>query len=236
MLKVLIYIIYHPKGVWVHIKHEAFAKVPHCTNKSCIPEMCFQRLYAKYQLQRHTTEYARSAQCEFLQPFPFAIDQSWSISAKWEQNCIAQILRNKKCSLFRKGWEEQKLRWTSVRIRNERESRKMWSLQRKKCQQRGTTDTDTKQSFCGALRKNPNRRFISVPVMNCPAGESAMLCGEGVAVVQAPSISVTTLTVLASPAQSVTCVGPGKQPHHKQLSVSMCHCPGLTEPASSAWC
>lgn len=48
------------------------------------------------------------AQHEFLQALAFALDQSWSISAKRDQNCIIQVLRNKKCSLFRKGREEQK--------------------------------------------------------------------------------------------------------------------------------
>lgn len=56
---------------------------------------------------KDTQEYA-SAQCEFLQPFAFAIDQSWSLSAKREQNCVTQMPRNNKCALFRKGREEQK--------------------------------------------------------------------------------------------------------------------------------
>lgn len=35
---------------------------------------------------------------------------------------------------------------------------------------------DVKSSFHSALRENPNRKFICVPVMGCPAGESDMLC------------------------------------------------------------
>lgn len=39
----------------------------------------------------------------------FTVDQSWSIPAKREQNWVTQMLRNKKCSLFRKGKEKQKM-------------------------------------------------------------------------------------------------------------------------------
>lgn len=59
-------------------------------------------------IYKDTTEFARSTQCEFLQPFAFAIDQSWSSSAKREQNCATQMLRNKQCSMFSKGQDEQK--------------------------------------------------------------------------------------------------------------------------------
>lgn len=46
-----------------------------------------------------------------------------------------------------------------------------------------------KPSFHGALKENPNSKFISAPVMNCPAGESDKLCGmRG----QGSSISATS--------------------------------------------
>lgn len=38
---------------------------------------------------------------------------------------VTQTLRNNKLSLFGKGTEEQKQRYTSVRIKNERENRKI---------------------------------------------------------------------------------------------------------------
>lgn len=85
----------------------------------------------------------------------------------------------------------------------------------KKGASRERPDTDMKPSFHGALRENPNRKLLFAPVMNCPAGESDVLCGmKGGWSSSLQHFWYNSGKVLDSLIQSVTYVGPGKQPCH----------------------
>lgn len=141
-------------------------------------EIHFQRHYAKHQLQRHSTEYA-SAQCEFLQPLSFAIDQSWSISAKRWQNCYSNA--QKQQIIFvqkRDGRTEVEIHISENK--NEMDNRKIWSLERRKVWAKRSTDVDMKANFHGMLREESKQR-----VHLCPRAVLQVLWAE----VQPPAIS-----------------------------------------------
>lgn len=101
---------HHPKPTRTVGSHKGggTAKVSGGTNRSCMPETRSQRWCAMHQLQRHS-EYAESAQRVFLQPLAFSTDQSQSLSAKREPNCVAQTLRTRNVLCSEKGGTEAEM-------------------------------------------------------------------------------------------------------------------------------
>lgn len=76
---------------------------------------------------------------------------------------VTQMLRNNKLSWFRKGMEEQKQRYTSVRIKNERENRKIWSLERRKvwAEREHRRGHESKLPWCA---KGESKQKVHLPI------------------------------------------------------------------------
>lgn len=175
--------------------------------------MCFKKQYAKGQLQSHSMEYTRSAQCEFLQPLLLLLIKVGLSLQKGNKPVSLKCLetRNVLCS----EKEGRNRRCTSVRIKNERESRKNWSLARKKMPAERDHRHGHENKFPSCTEEESKRKFISLSVMSCPAGESGRLCGmRGGWSWSLQHFWYNSGKVLDSLVQSVTYVGPGKQPCH----------------------